>query len=381
MKEVNDIIGFIKEKAYRMINNNLGQGSFGRTVLLKDESIDELFVCKKFEPYYKDDTEQFYEAFKREIKIMYKLNHKNIVRIYNYYLFNEHKTGYIIMEYINGNNIDDYFSNHENINVDDIFIQLIEAFACLEKNNIFHRDIRSSNIMIDEGGVVKLIDFGLGKIYTSKKISQDSLNEEINRMGMELIPSELTKGIYTIKTDMFCIAELYNRLLKKHNIKEFKYDNILNKMLQVDPNKRYDSFEKILETINNKQFQLLTVTEEDKKVYKNFSNSLIKSLSSYSELFKMEDNISKILADLQIIINNNCFEDIIVSNSSLISIFVKCPYKYYKKEKVETIDVINFYNWISNKDDQYQQIILNNLKIKLQTIETKVEYDDDDLPF
>ncbi len=381
MKETNDIIGFIKEKAYRMINNNLGQGSFGKTVLLKDESIDELFVCKKFEPYYKEDTEQFYESFKREIKIMYKLNHKNIVRIYNYYLFDEHKTGYIIMEYINGTNIDEYFSSHENPNVNDIFIQLIEAFACLEKNNIFHRDIRFSNIMIDEEGVVKLIDFGLGKIYAPKLISQDSLNEEINRMGMELIPEELSKGIYTIKTDMFCIAELYNRLIKNYNIKDFKYTNILNKMLQVDVNKRFDSFDKILEMINNKQFQLLAVTEQDKNIYKNFSNGLINSLSSYSEPFRMEENIAKILADLQTIINNNCFEDIIVSNSNLISIFVKCPYKYFKYVNIATIDVINFYNWISNKDEQYQQIILNNLRIKLQTIETKVEYDDTDLPF
>lgn len=382
MKEQNSIIPFIKQKEYRMINNNLGHGSFGKTVLLKDESIDELFVCKKYEPYYKDDTVQFYDSFKREIKIMYRLNHKNIVRIYNYYLYDEFNTGYILMEYIQGSNINDYFSNnHDSLDSNDIFLQLMEAFHCLEKNKIIHRDIRFTNIMIDDTNTVKVIDFGLGKVYDAKTMSEDSLAKEINRMGMELVPGELSKGIYTIKTDMFCIAELYNRLLQKYEVKDFKYTSILNKMLQVDSDKRFGSFEEILNTIYNRDIKMIAVTDTDKAIYRNFSNSLIRSISCYTDTFKMENEIDKILKALNDIITNNCFEDIIVNNSALIGIFVKTGYKYFKNVNIETEDVTQFYQWLNSKNEKYQQIILNNLRIKLQTIETKFEINDDDLPF
>lgn len=102
MKANGEMIQFLKQRDYEMINNNLGSGSFGQTVLLKDPFIDELFVAKKYEPYYDEDKKEFFDSFLQEIKIMYKLNHKNIVRIYNYYPYENVYTGYIIMEYIEG---------------------------------------------------------------------------------------------------------------------------------------------------------------------------------------------------------------------------------------------------------------------------------------
>ena len=70
-----------------LVNNDLGSGSFGKTVVLQDPFIDELFVAKKYEPYYEDDRKAFYDSFLQEIKIMHKLNHQNVVRIYNYYAY------------------------------------------------------------------------------------------------------------------------------------------------------------------------------------------------------------------------------------------------------------------------------------------------------
>lgn len=69
MEQAKSIIEFIKKKDYLLINDNLGSGSFGKTVLLKDESIDELFVCKKYSPQSTSNKEQFYDSFKKEIKI------------------------------------------------------------------------------------------------------------------------------------------------------------------------------------------------------------------------------------------------------------------------------------------------------------------------
>ncbi|MCH1979891.1 hypothetical protein MCG44_09010 [Lawsonibacter sp. OA9] len=57
VKQNEDVIPFIKQKDYIMVNNNLGGGSFGKTVLLQDPFIDELFVAKKYEPAYDDIRE------------------------------------------------------------------------------------------------------------------------------------------------------------------------------------------------------------------------------------------------------------------------------------------------------------------------------------
>lgn len=102
MKANGEIVKFLKQKDYLMVNNNLGSGSFGQTVLLQDPFIDELFVAKKYEPYFEDARKAFYDSFLQEIKIMHKLNHRNVVRIYNYYAYEEEFTGYILMEYIDG---------------------------------------------------------------------------------------------------------------------------------------------------------------------------------------------------------------------------------------------------------------------------------------
>ena len=53
------IIEFIRTKDYKFIKN-IGQGGTGKTVLLKDEIIDETFVCKKYSPYYEEHKDLFF---------------------------------------------------------------------------------------------------------------------------------------------------------------------------------------------------------------------------------------------------------------------------------------------------------------------------------
>ena len=86
--EKDEIIKFIRQKDYKLIKH-IGQGGTGKTVLLKDEIIDEVFVCKKYSPYNKEDKEQYFKYFIDEIKILHCIYHKNIVRVFNYYLYPE----------------------------------------------------------------------------------------------------------------------------------------------------------------------------------------------------------------------------------------------------------------------------------------------------
>jgi len=146
-------IEFLRKKNYVFLNE-IGQGGTGKTVLIKDEMIDEVFVCKKYSPYYPEDQETYFKYFIDEIKLLHQVYHKNIVRVFNYYLYPEQTTGYILMEFIKGQNINEYiYENPDKIN--DLFIQTIEGFWYLEDNKILHRDIRPENILITDNGITK----------------------------------------------------------------------------------------------------------------------------------------------------------------------------------------------------------------------------------
>ena len=375
-----DKVEFSPTKGYEVINDNLGSGSFGKTILIKDPSIDELFVCKKYSPQTGIPKKDFFATFKKEIKLMYLINHPNVVRVFTYYLYEEACTGYIIMEYIDGMNIDEWFDSLEymlgDVDCNNTFRQLIQAFACIESSGIIHRDIRESNILVTKAGIVKVIDFGLGKNFSETKMSVDSFNSLINRGQMERLPNEFSEQKYTSKTDMFCVAELYWRLIKKHKITDFQHDYILQKMMSPDPAKRYNSFSDILIALDKKDFKQLAISDEDKEIYNSFVSSLLNIIADYSEQAQLESNISKILEGLSAVIENNCLNYKIENTEQLIQVFVKNRCSYYPSKQFDTEVLTVFYEWFAEKDESYQKIVIQNINNRL--IKIKVE---EPLPF
>ncbi|EIS1400660.1 protein kinase, partial [Campylobacter jejuni] len=192
----------------------------------------------------------------------------------NYYPYENIYTAYIIMEYIQGKNIKEYFDDENNLeNLNSIFIQLIEVFAYIEEKGIIHRDIREKNILIDADGVVKVIDFGLGKVFDISK-NEDTLNSIINRNDVDTLPEEYFQKEYTIQTDIYYLGDLVYRLINnlaenKHN---FEYFNILNKMIKKEKKFRYQSFADIKRELNKENFVNLKISQEDKAIYNIFSN-------------------------------------------------------------------------------------------------------------
>lgn len=376
-----DTVEFKPVKGYEVLDENLGSGSFGKTILIKDLSIDEVFVCKKYSPQPGIKKEDFFQSFKKEIKLMYNINHPNVVRVFTYYLYDDAYVGYIIMEYINGVNIDKWFSEYwmQGASSNDIFRQLIEAFCCIEKSGVIHRDIRESNILISNSDKVKIIDFGLGKNINEQKLSMDSFNSLINRAQMLKSPNEFSEKKYTSKTDMFCIAELFERMLKKYDITDFKHNYILQKMLNADPDKRYSSFADIITALDKKDFKQLNISEEDKETYNSFISSLCNCISVFTKKPVFVNNISNILLGLQTILEENCLNYHVENKVALIEVFVKSQLKYYPSRNIDVDVVQAFYDWLIAKDEQYQEIIIKNIRNRLAgSISVKIE---EELPF
>ena len=384
MKNNGDIVAFVKQKDYVMVNNDLGSGSFGQTVLLKDPFIDELFVAKKYEPYYESDRKEFFDSFLQEIKIMYKLNHKNVVRVFSYYPFESLYTGYILMEYIDGKRIDEYLDDPslwaKGVDPDTIFSQLIDGFAYIEERGIVHRDIREGNILITSDGVVKIIDFGLGKTFSPIDTSDDSMAEIINRSGLDRLPNEYFEGKYDSQTDMFYLAELYNRLLRETHVDFlFSYDFVLQKMMELKKENRYVSFAEIKEAMAKKDFGNLEISQKDKEIYQEFSNAIMTCLSCFKESRTFVTDIKEFKDNIHAVIQRNCFENIVQNPNDLVSIVVKGNYKFYTQREISCEVMTAFEKWYNSLAEDWQRLVLNNIIAKLSVV--KIEYADDELPF
>ena len=387
MKQNGDIIPFVKQKDYIMINNDLGGGSFGKTVLLQDPFINELFVAKKYEPEYDEIKEQFYKNFLDEIKILYKLNHKNIVRIYNYYAYENIFTGYILMEYVDGKNIGDFigefFAPFEDITLDDIFLQLIDAFCYIEAHGIIHRDIREGNILIDKSGTVKVIDFGIGKMVARAGTGDaDSLVAEINREASDTLPQEYYDGVYTNLTDMFYLAELFGRLIDNSETcdrADFSYNDILRKMMEKRPENRFESFAAIRDAIGKHDFVNMEISDEDRRIYQDFTNLVYESLTSYMEEPQFITDCVIFVSRLEKALSVNLFETIIQKNTDVISSIVNCRYRYSNRVDIPTETVRSFLDWFRASTQQSQVLVLNNFISKISGI--KVNEPEPELPF
>lgn len=375
--EAGQVIKFSKPKYYEFVKA-LKAGGTGKTLLMRDSTINELFVCKKYDPEQKEYEGEFYNRFVEEIKIMYSVYHNNIVRIYDYFLYPEYKTGYIIMEYIKGENIEEYFRLADGEDINSIFVQIINAFLYLEQHNILHRDIRATNIMIDEKGDIKVIDFGFGKKLIEEQ--QENQASVLLNWPASKVPDEIYSEQYGIQTEIFYVGYLIKNIIEKYNIKCFKYGILLEKMIQVNPVNRIHSFEEIQNSIAEQTFEQINFTDEEKEIYQKFANSICALLYQIKDSLSIEKDSSIIIGKLRVILRDNSLEEYITNVTTLISIFVKSDYRYYNN-KVEVYKVKDFYEFFLNQADAVKEIILNNLYGRIGNIPVIDSAFDEELPF
>lgn len=372
-----EIVDFPTNRKYEFVRA-LKSGGTGKTILMQDTMLNKFFVCKKYSPMQKQYEKEFYNRFIDEIKIMYAIYDINIVRIFDYYLFPEHSTGYIIMEYVEGKNIDEYFKEEDTDKINSIFVQLINAFAYLEKNNILHRDVRPENVLIDDSGTVKLIDFGFGKNVNEVGNEENSiyLNWPVSQKT-----EELYSGVYNSQTEIFFVGYLIKNLLAKYEMNSFKYTELLRKMIEISPQKRINSFLTIQDEISNQAMETFDFSREQKNIYRTFAEDLKNSISVIKDSLIVEKDIGIIIEKMKKVLRDNALEMYISNNYVLISCFIKSNYTYYPGKEIPVVEVKNFYNFLVSQSSEKREIILNNLYGRLNKIPVVNSMYDEELPF
>ena len=175
---------------YRIIKQ-LGEiGGFGITYLAYDTNLDSHVAIKEYFPKSyairdeynqiiptnQDDFSWGYQAFKKEASTIANLpNHNNIIGIKN--LFEENNTIYYVMDYAEGEDLENYLIHNAPLTqkkIEDIIFPFLEGVKHIHKHNILHRDIKLSNILITKSSKPILIDFGTAKEQFNKKNAQSS---------------------------------------------------------------------------------------------------------------------------------------------------------------------------------------------------------------
>ena len=198
------------EDKYEIIKE-LGSGAFARCLQVKNKTTGNLYACKEIQKSKMSDL----EGFKHEINILIKLDHPNIIKLYEIYETQEYF--YLIMELCSGGELfDRIISNIESgkpfteEQAAEIFHQMMSAINYCHKNNIVHRDLKPENLLLlnqDPKSPIKVIDFGMSKICDPNDIM-------FERVGSAYyIAPEVLEGMYDEKCDIWSAGVILYILL------------------------------------------------------------------------------------------------------------------------------------------------------------------------
>ncbi len=155
----------------------LGQGAMGVVYQAKDPLIDRVVAIKTINLGLAMEGKDEYEGrFYQEAKAAGRLNHPNIVTIYD--VGKSEDIAYIAMEFLQGRELRDIMNDGGLLPVDhvlDIVAQVASGLSYAHEHDIIHRDVKPSNIMVIRDGHVKITDFGIARMASSAVRTQTGM--------------------------------------------------------------------------------------------------------------------------------------------------------------------------------------------------------------
>lgn len=227
-------VGTILHGTYR-VDGYLASGGFGNTYVATNIQFGERYAIKEF--FLKGVTERdentttisvsnqenaaTFEAqrdkFKKEAVRLRKLSSPHIVCVHD--LFEENGTAYYVMDFVDGENLRDYLKKigHplDEATVWQVFDQVLDALEVVHSHGLFHLDLKPANLMMDQQGGVRLIDFGASKqmkagsgattstavSYTNGYAPREQMEQALDKFGPWTDFYALGATLYFLLTD------------------------------------------------------------------------------------------------------------------------------------------------------------------------------------
>jgi hypothetical protein len=187
------------------IDRVLGKGAMGMVYAGIDPRLHRTVAIKTIlkSALDADTAKEYSMRFVREAQAVARLNHANIVQVYDF--GEEGDIAYIVMEFIKGKELKNFFDANERFELKEcvrIMYELCEALHFAHEAGIVHRDIKPANVMIDHTGKVKLADFGVARITDSASTEKTQAGTMVGTPAY-MSPEQITGGNIDRRTDIF----------------------------------------------------------------------------------------------------------------------------------------------------------------------------------
>ncbi len=183
----------------------IGQGAMGVVYKAVDPIIDRVVAIKTINlNLSKQELEEYQQRFQQEIKAAGRLNHPNIVTIYD--VGRTDQVAYMAMEYLEGMELKDIIATGKlppTEQVVDIIAQVADGLWFAHQQDIVHRDVKPSNIMVLKGGIAKITDFGIARLPNSAVKTMTGL---ILGSPRYMSPEQVIGKSLDTRTDIFSLG-------------------------------------------------------------------------------------------------------------------------------------------------------------------------------
>lgn len=194
-----------------MIVSSLGEGGMADVYLAIDTILNREVAIKVLRGELSKDPVTLLR-FQREANAVSKLNHPNVVDVYDVGEFEGRH--YIVMEYVRGRTLKQLILQRGALHKEEavnIMIQLTSAVQHAHENNIIHRDIKPQNVLVKDDGTVKITDFGIALAHDTVQLTQ---SDAVLGSAHYLAP-ETTRGEPpTNQVDIYALGIVFYELLR-----------------------------------------------------------------------------------------------------------------------------------------------------------------------
>ncbi len=199
----------------------LGRGGMGEVWLAKqiDGRVEREVALKL--PVANEGSDVWRERFRRERDILARLVHPNIGQLYAAGVSDfdgSRGQPYLAMEYVEGVSLTDYVATRRS-SIDErlkLFQQILAAVAHAHRHLVVHRDLKPANIMIDKGGRVKLLDFGIARLIDN---GSEVETRDLTRLGGRMLtmryaaPEQVGEGEISTAIDVYALGVILHEIL------------------------------------------------------------------------------------------------------------------------------------------------------------------------
>ncbi|BBM86740.1 WD40 repeat domain-containing serine/threonine protein kinase [Candidatus Uabimicrobium amorphum] len=280
-----------------VIKKFLGKGGMGKVCLAHDPHLERDVAIKLMK--VEGESDIYAKRFLREARAVAKLNHKNIISVYD--IGYDKQQFFFIMDYIEGGSLKDWMGKsiplQQKIRV---MAQIITAIQYAHSEGIIHRDLKPANIMLTKTNEPKIMDFGLVKLLQSSSIlsrsgaifgtlqymppeqasDSSAVDERSDIYSLGVILYELLTGRlpFTSKTRMKLLTQILNdtptSLSEINSEIPVQLSHICLKALQKKPHERYQTAQEFAAALQHLNLGRLEVEETNKlHMTKLFTNS------------------------------------------------------------------------------------------------------------